>query len=206
VNADLATLTDDNATAGKDGIKITATDSLGQSAAAVSAPVTVNDPPAIAAPTSATLTQGKAGAIAGVAISETGSLTGVVFTVSLSDADGLLSASGKGISGNGTTTLTITGALGTVNLDLKKLKDTDHVLGGDTITITATDNLGQSATPASIAVTVDAPGPLPPSVPAFVAAMAGHAGLSGAALALSGEWSARPSPILAASGPHIAMA
>jgi hypothetical protein len=206
VNSDLATLTDDNATAGRDGIKITAADSLGESAAPVTLPVTVNDPPAIAAPAQKTLTQGKATAIAGVSISETGSLAGVDFTVTLSDTNGLLSASGKGITGNGTTTLTITGALGQVNLALKRLKDTDSVLGSDTITIDATDSLGQSATPASIAVTVNAPALFPPSAPAFVAAMAGHAAPSGAALSLANAWDGRMGPMLAANAGHTALA
>ncbi len=156
VTADLATLKLSEASAGSDTLTITASDSLGNKAKAAHVAITTNSPPAITAPSSATLTAGQAGAITGVSLSESGNTTGETFTVKLSDATGLLSAKGKGITGSGTTTLTITGSLATVNADLASLKDTEASPGSDTIQVTASDSFGNVATPASIAVTTNA--------------------------------------------------
>ena len=202
VNADLATLQDANPVAGKDAIKLTASDSLGETATAQTLSVTVNGSPVIAAPTSATVTAGKATAIHGVKLSESGNTSGAeTFTVTLSDTNGLLSATGKGITGNGTTTLTITGSLATVNKDLAKLTDKEAAAGSDTITLNATDSFGNAATPASIAVTTTAAAFVqPPSAPAaFVAAMAAHVGASaGAGFIPANDWT-RPPVTLAAA-------
>src|ERR1019366_8366829 len=120
---------------------LTASDSLGNSAAPVSIAVTVNGLPVIGAPASATVSQGSATAISGL---------------SLTDTNGLLSATGLGIAGSGTTTLTISWSLAQVNSDLATVTDTDSSSAPDTIHLTASDSLGNSAAPASIAVTVSA--------------------------------------------------
>ena len=58
------------------------------------------------------------------------------------------------MTGSGTTSLTITGSLTTVNSDLATLSDTDPTTPSDTIKLNAVDSFGFAATPQSIAVTV----------------------------------------------------
>jgi hypothetical protein len=206
VNADLSTLQDTNAVIGKDGIRVTVVDSLGETATPATASVTVNGAPVIAAPASASVALGKATSIAGVSLSEAGTTTKETFTVVLTDTNGKLSATGKGITGSGTTTLTITGKLSQVNADLATLKDTDTVAGADTITLNATDSLGGAAAP--VAIAVNAAGAHPPGAPAFVAAMAGLGAGVGAASALSAPppQATPPWRQLIATGGHSALA
>ena len=89
-----------------------------------------------------------------VGLAETGSTVDETFTVTLADTNGVLSASGSGVSGAGTTSLTITGSLTQVNADLATLTDTDGVTGSDTITLNASDSLGGAAAQQQIAVMV----------------------------------------------------
>lgn len=114
----------------------------------------VNGAPAIAAPGSEVVGQGHATAISGVRLSETGNTVGETFRAIASDSQGILSATGTGVSGSGTTTLTLLGSLAQVNADLATLKDTDGTVAPDTIKLNASDSLGNSATPKAIAVTV----------------------------------------------------
>jgi hypothetical protein len=118
--------------------------------------ITVNGLPVITAPGTATVAQGQATAISGLSLSETGNTTtsGETFTETLTDTNGLLSATGAGVSGSGTTSLTITGSLTQVNSDLATLTDKDGTAGSDTITLNATDSFGNAATQKTIAVTV----------------------------------------------------
>ena len=159
VNSALASLTDTDAFTAADTINITASDSLGGSAAAVSTgvsvtPVVVNGAPVLAAPASATVNQSSASAISGLGLSETGNTAGEVFTVKLSDTSGILSAAGTGVSGSGSSSLTLTGSLAQVNSALASLTDTDASTTADTIKITAGDSLGGSAAAAAVAVSV----------------------------------------------------
>jgi hypothetical protein len=211
VNKDLATLTDSSATAGTDTITLTGSDSLGDTGTPTTIAVTTNGLPAIAAPSTATVTDGKATAITGVSLSESGTTTGETFTVKLSDANGLLSTTGSGVSGSGTTTLTVTGTLTAVDNALAKLKDTDSVVETDTINITATDSLGNTATPAGITVTVTgAPGArAPASTPApasFVSWMATVGGAAHFATAQQAGVTPPLHPLLAVGGGHLAQA
>jgi hypothetical protein len=155
VNADLATLTDTDTVTPSDTITLAATDSFGNAATAATIAVTVNGLPVLTAPATATVGVGKAGAISGLSLSETGNTTGETFTVKLTDTNGLLSATGTGVSGAGTKALTITGSLAQVNADLATLTDTDATMPSDTISVTATDSFGNAATAASVAVTVN---------------------------------------------------
>ena len=66
----------------------------------------------------------------------------------------MLSASGDGVAGSGTTKLTITGSLSQVNAELATLTDTDGTVGSDTITLRANDSFGNQSAPQTIAVTV----------------------------------------------------
>ncbi len=111
----------------------------------------VTPPLVVAAPPTAVLTYGTPGAITGLSLSEAGAQAGETFTVTLSDTAGKLVATGTGISGAGSTRLTLAGSLAQVNADLATLIDTTTV--PDSITIAATDSLGNS-TSQTVAVTV----------------------------------------------------
>jgi len=164
VSADLKTLTDTEAVAGSDTITISATDSFGAVAKPVSVAVTVDGPPVITAPADTTLAEGVATTIKGVALHQSGDVLGETFAVVLADTSGTLGASGTGVRGSGTRSLTLTGSEAQVNADLKTLTDTQAAPASDTITISATDSLGGAASPVSIAVTVaEVPAARPPS-------------------------------------------
>ncbi len=108
--------------------------------------------PTLGVPGATPLGTDRTAAIAGLSLAEAGSVTGETFTVTLSDTVGLLTATGTGVSGSGTRTLTITGSLAQVNADLATLKDTDTGVGADTITVKATDSLGNKAATQTVAV------------------------------------------------------
>jgi hypothetical protein len=100
--------------------------------------------PAISGPIEVMDTSGSTAAIGGVSLSESGSIPGETFSVTVAAANGLLSASGSNLSGSGTGTLTISGSLDDVNTALATLTDTDSVAGADTITYGASDSIGGS--------------------------------------------------------------
>ena len=110
--------------------------------------------PTLTAPLAATVNQGAPSLITGVSLAEVGSVATETFTVTLADTNGLLSATGTGVTGSGTNSLTITGSLATVNADLATLSDTDATTPSDTITLNAVDSFGIAAASQSIAVTV----------------------------------------------------
>ncbi len=89
-----------------------------------------------------------------LSLAEVASVAAETFTVTLADTNGLLSATGTGVTGSGTNSLTITGSLATVNGDLATLSDTDATTPSDTITLNAVDSFGVAAASQSIAVTV----------------------------------------------------
>ena len=109
--------------------------------------------PVITAPASATAGQGQASPITGVSLAETGATAGETFTATLSDIDGLLGATGTGVTGSGGNSLTITGSLKQVNTDLASLTVSEASTGSDTITLNATDGFGGTASAASITLT-----------------------------------------------------
>jgi serralysin len=110
--------------------------------------------PTLTVPLTATVNQGAATLIAGLSLAEIANVAGETFTVTLADTNGLLSATGTGVTGSGTTSLTIAGSLAMVNSDLATLSDTDATTPSDTITLNAVDSFGVAAAPQSIAVTV----------------------------------------------------
>src|SRR6185312_7972207 len=188
VNAALATLADTDSVGSSDTITVNASDSFGNTAGSKTIAVTVNGLPSIAAPTAVTAGLGQAAAVAGISLSESGNTTGETFTVTLSDTDGVLSASNAGgatVSAAGTT-LTIQGTLGQVNVALATLTDTDTTAGSDTIAIDAADGFGNAAVEKTTAVTVNG---LPVvAAPATLALGVGKpGGISGVSLSESGN-------------------
>ncbi len=158
VNLALASLVDTGATAGTDTIKVNATDSQSETATQQTIGVTVNGAPSIAVPGAQVEGVGKALAIGGISVSESGSNgSPETFTATLSDTNGDLSvtANGTTLAGNGTNSLTISGSYTDVNLALASLSDTDATAGVDTIKVNVTDSFGNAATQQTIAVTVD---------------------------------------------------
>ncbi len=150
----------------------------------------------ILAPTTATVTEGVATALSGLRLNERPQ-PGETFTETLTDTNGLLSAkAATGVSGNGTTTLTLTGKMGFILNELLTITDTAPVAGADTITITASDSLGRSAAPVQIAVTASPPAAFA-GAPAFVSAMASHGALSAGIVVHAHESWSRPAMSLA---------
>ncbi|MBV8186990.1 MAG: hypothetical protein JO339_07100, partial [Alphaproteobacteria bacterium] len=156
INKDLAGLHDTEGAAGVqsgDTIVIAASDQFGDTAFA-SIGVFVNAlQPVLTAPGGVSFLEGTHAIIPGVSLSEPGSQPGALFTVAVSDTNGVLTAGGQ--SG---TTLHLSGTLGHINSELAGLHDTEGAAGvqsGDTIDITAVDSFGNSTT-ADIGVFVNA--------------------------------------------------
>ena len=90
-------------------------------------------------------------AISGVSVTESGGTSGEIFTVTLTDSNGVLSANTSAAAAaarsaaRSRTSLTIVGTLSQVNADLTTLTDNDTTPGPDIIKVTATDSLGNSA-------------------------------------------------------------
>jgi hypothetical protein len=156
-NADLSTLTDDDASTASDAITVTASDSNGGTAKPASIAVTVNALPVLTAPAAATIGVGKAASISGGALTESGSTAGETFTATVADANGLLSvtAGGAVVTNNASKNLTISGSLGAVSAALGTLSDTDGTAGSDTITVNATDGFGNAAAQTTTTITVN---------------------------------------------------
>ena len=158
VSTALGTLSDTDSTPGTDTITVNATDGFGNVATQTTTTITVNTAPILTTPAQ-TIDVDLTDPITGVVVTETGNTSGEVFTVTLSDSNGDLSANmsapggGGTINGSGTTSLTIMGTLVQVNADLATLTDTDGTRGSDPITLTAKDSFGNTATQ-QIAVTV----------------------------------------------------
>ncbi len=165
VNALLADLTD--TVTGPDDITLNATDSDNSIAFSQQITVAALPLPVIIAPTTVSGSAGQPSPIPDVSISEPGATSGETFDVTLTAAAGQLRLSG--LAGpdlsitNGT--VSVSGTLAYVNAVLASLTDTSA--GTDSITITATDSIGGTATPdqiseliSSSAGTIDTPSPI----------------------------------------------
>ena len=156
LNTDLATLKDNNGTAGTDNIAVPVTDSFGN-VGTQTIGVTVAAVPVIAAVSAQTIGVGQpAIGIAVGNVTESGAASGETFSVELKDSTGLLSATGATAASNGTNDLFIDNvSLATLNSDLATLKDTNGTAGTDNIAVTVTDSFGNVGTQ-TIDVTVAA--------------------------------------------------
>ena len=116
--------------------------------------MTVTGLPVISAPLTATVALAHATAIEGVSLSESGAVAGETFTVTLSDGTAICRLRSRGLRG-GHAFADDRRLARQVNDDLATLTDTDaSAATPDTISLTASDSLGNDAAPASIAVTV----------------------------------------------------
>ncbi len=97
--------------------------------------------------------QGIAAALSGISVSDpTDGAAGETITAVLSDTSGLFSATGTGVSGVGTTQLTIVGDLAQVNADLATVKLLESALVSDSVNVAVTGSADQT-----IAVGTNAP-------------------------------------------------
>src|ERR1019366_154577 len=163
VNQAVANLSDTDATLGADTITVNATDSLvntsnvGNAAAQKSIAVNVVIGPVLAVPGAQLIGISKASSITGISVSESGALATDPFTVTLADSNGLLTLTGLGtavVTGGGTNSVSIFGALSDVNATLATLSDTDGTSGADTITVNASDQFAFTAGTKTVGVTV----------------------------------------------------
>jgi hypothetical protein len=157
VNAVLATLTANDNTPGPDNITVSVTDGFGNAATPATIGVTINGAPVITVPGAQTFDVNETTAITGVSVSESGSTSSEIFTATVSDTHGILSANTAGGGGTITSTnsghtLTIVGTLSQVYSDLGTLTDTNGTAGSDPITVKATDSFGNAPTQQTIAV------------------------------------------------------
>ena len=131
MNAELAALKVSEASPGADTIALSATDSLGETGtpAHITLSTGTKLTPVLTAPATLAAGTGLSTPVTGVTLSETGSTSGEIFTVKLTDTNGVLSATGTGVAGSGSKAVTISGTLAQVNADLATLSDTDAVAG-----------------------------------------------------------------------------
>jgi RHS repeat-associated protein len=101
--------------------------------------------PSFTAPPVEPVTETVATALSGISLAELDSVAGETFTVTLTDTDGSLSATGAGVSGVGTPDLTISGTLQVVDAALRTLSYVDESAGSDQINLQATDSYGNTA-------------------------------------------------------------
>ena len=158
INAALGTLADLDSTTLSDSIALHAVDQFNVSSATQNLAVTVNSLPTISAPASDVVGIGQSAVLSGLGVNESGNTTGETLTVIVSDSQGLLTGNTSGggaIANNGTDDITITGTFAQVEAILGALAIKEASGTSDTVTVTATDGFGNSATPASIAITIE---------------------------------------------------
>ena len=148
-----------------------------------------NGPPVFTGPASEIIGQSHATPISGVTLSESGSQTGVTYSVTVSDTNGLLSltqVSGDTVTHSGSKSVSIAGSLSAIQSTLATLTDNDATPGSDTIVFNATGMPGGTATPFDIAVTVN--GPPVVTAPASVSTAAGKpSAISGISISETGN-------------------
>jgi hypothetical protein len=146
VNADLTTLADTDTSTAPDNMFILASNSNGGSTVAL-LDVTVNGAPTIRTPSDVRAPAGLATPVPLMKVSETGNTTGEFFVVTLSDVNGLLSATfgGNPVAGSGTNHLTLSGSLDQVNAELASLTITETAVGLDFITGGVGDGFGNAS-------------------------------------------------------------
>jgi hypothetical protein len=107
----------------------------------------VNDAPLISAPDDVSAVLGSATSIPGITVSLDGSTpTGANVAVMLTDATGLLYVTDTaGVTGNGTTNLTLSGSTGQVNNALSTLLYVGRTPGQDLVNVTTLDGAGAPA-------------------------------------------------------------
>ena len=186
VNASLATLRDDDNSLGTDPITLRAIDSFGNSAPEANVAVTVNQsPPVITVPATIHLQQAAQTLVAGITLAQVDDTSSEIFKVTVSDTNGILSATGAGVVGSGTPTIDLSGTLADINSQLVTLTDTDVVASDDALSFRVTNSLGGTAS-AKSAVTVTSLVPVL-NMPVSLTAAGGSQPLRNVSLSESGS-------------------
>ena len=142
----------------------------------------------VTVPATTDIGQGVAGTISGTSVSEAFNTPSEIFTVTLTDATGQLSATGSRVNSSGTNRVTITGGLSAVNAALATLTDIEPTSGIDTIGLSASDSYGGVAMPGNVEVTINGRPTL--TVPGSAQIVMGQTGtIVGVSLAESGDTS-----------------
>ena len=98
-----------------------------------------------------TITTGTATSISGIVLAANGNVTSP-YTMTLVDTNGVLTATGTGVSGSGTTSLTIASSLSNITAALATLQASEATPGTDTIVINASDSASHTAAAAQIVI------------------------------------------------------
>ena len=163
VNAALGTLSFLSNNVGPDQIDVATSDGRGGSddhKIAVTVTPSTNVPFSIVAPSAAILGVNQPGFL-GIKLAESPTTAGETFSISISDANGALSAStqvpggGGTIVNSGANTLTISGTLDQVNADLTTLTDTNTSTKPDLLFMLASNSNGENAPVVLVDVTVN---------------------------------------------------
>ena len=163
VNAALGTLSFLSNSVGPDQIDVATSDGRGGSddlKIAVTVTPSTNVPFSIIAPSAAVLGVNQPGSL-GIKLAESPTTSGETFSISISDANGALSAStlvaggGGTIVNSGANTLTISGTLDQVNADLTTLTETNTSTAPDLLFMLASNSNGENAPVVLVDVTVN---------------------------------------------------
>lgn len=157
VNAALATLEDIETVSGIDTIAVTASDSVGDLSRSSTLVSAMGLALSNNRPNGPSVVRGAPTSIPGVSLAGSGNFAGETFTVTLASNEGILGATGTGVSGSGTENLSINGTLDQVNAALATLTDDEPGRGSDTTVITATDSVGDAVTTPLVSFSVSLP-------------------------------------------------
>jgi hypothetical protein len=150
VNWALQTLTNDESSAVSDELWINVSDSGGDntnsSADTLWTPLSTAAAPKLSVVASVSGPSGMPTLLPAFGVSERGALSNESFTATISDGFTELTDTVRGVTGSGSTSLTLRGTLSLINTQLKHLYATfvDTPAGDDRMTITVTDSFGNS--------------------------------------------------------------
>ena len=169
------TYTPNTGFAGSDTLALSATDSLGNSGTS-SVTITVAGPLSIAAPiTTQSVAANSSLKVSSIAVADPSLPTTTNVTLTLSATSGVVNLStavtngltSSQVTGNGTTSVTVIAPLTAINATLADANGLTYTpntgfAGGDTLTLSASDSLGNSGTSS---VTINVAGPLSITAP-----------------------------------------
>ena len=156
VNGALHTLTNDEPSTASDELWINVSDSEGDntnsSADTLWTPLSTAAAPELSVVRSVSGPSGKPTLLPAFTVSEAGAFSDESFTVTLSDRSTELTDNVRGVTGSGSTSLTLRGSLNLINAQLKHLYATfvNTPAGHDTMTITVTDSFGNTTAPQKV--------------------------------------------------------
>jgi hypothetical protein len=158
VDRALYTLTNDESSTGSDELWINVSDSKGDntdsSADTLWTPLSTAAAPVISGVASVSGASGKPTLLPAFKVSELGASSHESFTATISDGFTALTDTVRGVTGSGSTSLTLRGSLKDITIQLGHLYATfvDTPAGDDTMTITVTDSFGNTTGPRTVKI------------------------------------------------------